>query len=148
MKLTSSGFLLAEALLAILILAMISGSIFFMISASNRTTINAYHQFLGEQTGQEILEVFRSIGFSRLSECHEEHIADYQLNKWQQVEVVSKETGIERPDACTLFERKITMQLLEKDGTPGILLRVAVRLTGNNFNEREIISSTLLVEQP
>ncbi len=149
MKSTFSGFLLTEALLAILILGLVSGSIFLMISASNRNTLDAYHRLLGEQIGQEVVEVFRSIGFSRLSECHEPYIADYKLNDWQPVEPVSKETGIERPDTCAIFERKITMQLLEKDGINAILLKVAVRLQkSNNFTEHEIVSSALLVEQP
>jgi hypothetical protein len=143
------GFLLTEALVAILVLGMVSGSIFFMVSASNRTTLDAYHQLLREQIAQEIIMVFRSIGYGRLSECHEQYIADYRLNEWQPVEARSKETGVTRPDACSIFERKITIQQLEKDGIRAILLRVAVRpQAGRNDSEHEIVSSALLVEQP
>ncbi len=149
MKVRNCGFLLTEALLAILILGLVSSSIFFMISASNRNTLNAHHQLIGEQIAQEIIEVFRSIGYTRLSECHEQYIADYKLNDWQSVEPVSRETGIERPDTCAMFERKITMQLLEKDGINAILLKVAVRLQkSGNFTGHEFVSSALLIEQP
>ena len=148
MKSEQNGFLLPEILLAILILGLVSGSVFFMISASNRSSMNAWHKLLGEQICTEVIEVFRSIGYNRLSECHDQYIADYRLNEWQTVTPSSQNTGIERPDACRLFERKITMQLLEKDGINGILLKVSARLPNNSHEDNEISCSAFLMERP
>ncbi len=149
MKAAQKGILLPEILLAILILGLVSGSVFFMISASNRNSMNAWHKLLGEQMCTEVIEVFRSIGYNRLSECHEQSIADYRLNEWQPVTGSSQVTGIARPDACAMFERKITMQLLEKDGINGILLKVSSRLQKNgNADDNEVSCSALLMEQP
>ncbi len=149
MRQKSTGFLLTEALLAILILGLVSSSVFYMISASNRSTMDAYHQLLGEQLAQEVIEVFRSIGYNRLSECHDQNIGDYKLNDWHPITPLSKETGIERPAGCAMFERQISMQLLEKDGINAILLRVTVRPQKDGFkSDNEVSCSALLIEQP
>ncbi len=145
----SKGFMLTEILLAIFILGLTSVSAFYMISASGRETANAYHQLISEQIGQEIIEVFRTIGFNRLSECHDQQIAGYRLNEWQALSDASQNQRIMRPDICTAFERKITMQLLEKDGINAILLNVAVRpRNGGVGNAAESNYSAILVEQP
>lgn len=141
---------MTEAVLSMLILGLAGTSIFYLISASNRNTLNAYHQYLGEQIAREPLEVFRSLGYARLSECDDRSIADYQLNSWQQVKVFSPTTGIERPPASEFFARKITMQLLEKDGINAILLKIAVRpfKPTNSGDADEISCSGIIVEQP
>ncbi|GAB1353448.1 hypothetical protein MASR1M12_21840 [Erysipelotrichia bacterium] len=145
----SKGFMLAEILLAIFILGLTSVSAFYMISASGRETANAYHQLISEQIGQEIIEVFRTIGFNRLSECHDQQIAGYRLNEWQALSDASQSQLITRPAICAAFERKITMQLLEKDGINAILLNVAVRpQRGGQGSAVESNYSTILVEQP
>lgn len=145
----SKGFMLAEILLAIFILGLTSVSAFYMISASGRETANAYHQLISEQIGQEIIEVFRTIGFNRLSECHDQQIAGYRLNEWQALSDASQSQLITRPAICAAFERKITMQLLEKDGINAILLNVAVRpRNGGVGNAAESNYSAILVEQP
>lgn len=141
--------MLAEVLLAILILGLTSVSAFYMISASGRETSNSYHQLISEQIGQEVIEVFRAIGFNRLSECHEQQIAGYRVNVWQSVAEAGQKASIARPDICAAFERKITMQLLEKDGINAILLNVAVRpRNGGVGNAAESNYSAILVEQP
>ena len=149
MKSDKTGFLLTEALLAMLILGLVSSSVFFMISASNRNSMNAWHSLLGEQLCNETIEVFRSIGYNRLSDCHDQYIADYQLNEWQPVTAASKITGISRPEACSIFARKITMQLLEKDGINGILVKVSVKpLKSSGSEDNQVSCSALLMEQP
>ncbi len=148
MSIATKGFSLPEILLAAIILALLAGSGFMAISSSNNHAMNACNQILEEQIAREALEVFRSIGFNRLSECHESVIAGYQLNTWQPVATFSRETGIERPAACSMFARKISMQLLEKDGINAIMLRVSVRLQKNALiNGNESTFSTILVEQ-
>lgn len=93
--------------------------------------------------------VFRAIGFNRLSECHEQQIAGYRLNEWQAASDDGQKAKIMRPDICAAFERKITMQLLEKDGINAILLNVAVRpRNGGVGNAAESNYSAILVEQP
>lgn len=146
---TFRGFMLAEVLLAILILGLTSVSAFYMISASGRETANAYHQLISEQIGQEIIEVFRTIGFNRLSECHDQQIAGYRLNEWQTASDAAQKQRIARPDICAAFERKITMQLLEKEGISGILLNVSVRPNQSApGSATEANYSVILVEQP
>ncbi len=141
--------MLTEVLLAIFILGLTSVSAFYLISASGRETANAYHQLVSEQIGQEAIEVFRAIGFNRLSECHEQQIASYRLNEWQAVSDTGQKPHIVRPDICSAFERKITMQLLEKDGINAILLNIAVRTQrGGPGNAAESNYSAILVEQP
>lgn len=145
----SKGFMLAEVLLAVFILGLTSVSAFYMISVSGRETANAYHQLICEQAGQEIIEVFRTIGFNRLSECHDQQIAGYRLNEWQAVSDASQTPPITRPAICAAFERKITMQLLEKDGINAILLNVAVRPQRDGAaSVAESNYSAILVEQP
>lgn len=144
-----NGFMLTEVLLAIFILGLTSVSAFYMISASGRETANAYHQLISEQIGQEVIEVFRTIGFNRLSECHEQQIAGYRLNEWQAISDTTQNQHIRRPDICAAFERKITMQLLEKDGINAILLNIAVRpRQGGPGSAAESNYSAILVEQP
>lgn len=150
MKRNFTGFSLPEALLAVLILGLVATSVFYLISATNRSTLNAYYQYLGEQIAHEPLEVFRSIGYAKLSDYSGKSIADYQLNTWQEVAALSPVTGIERPPVSQAFERKITMQLLEKDGINAILLMVSVRphKSGILGRSSEINCSAIIVEQP
>jgi len=148
-KAVFNGFMLTEVLLAIFILGLTSVSAFYMISASGRETANSYHQLICEQISQEVIEVFIAIGFNRLSECHEQQIAGYRLNEWQAASDDGQKAKIMRPDICAAFERKITMQLLEKDGINAILLNVAVRpRNGGVGNAAESNYSAILVEQP
>lgn len=145
---TTSGFSLSEILLSIIILALLAGSGFLAISSSNTHTQNACQQIIAEQIAREAVEVFRSIGFDRLAECHDSAIAGYKLNVWQPVTASSRETGIERPAASSLFERKITMQPLEKEDMNAIMLRVSVRLQQHRFAPgSEITAAAILVKQ-
>ncbi len=120
------GWSLAEILLALLLTAITTGGIFSVMSASNRNTMNAYHLYLTDQLAKEPVEVLRCIGFNTVSKAVETGIGEYSFNKWQSISI-APESNIKRPEDTSLFERKITAEILHTDATRGLLVTVQVR---------------------
>jgi len=121
------GLALTEILLAILLTGLTTGGLFFVMSASSRNTVNAYHIYLAEQLAREPLEVLRCSGFNEISKKLDASIGEYQFNRWQRINPNVSESGIRRPVEAGLFERKLSAELIQHETTRGILLKVSVR---------------------
>lgn len=120
------GWSLTEVLLTILLIGITTGGIFFVMSASNRNTMNAYHLYLTDQLAKEPVEVLRCLGFNSVSRAIQTGIGEYRFNTWQSIGN-SPESNIRKPDDTLFFERKITVEPLNSDETRGLLISVQVR---------------------
>lgn len=145
------GWSLAEILLALLLTAMTTGGIFFVMSASSRNTMNAYHIYLAEQLAGEPLEVLRCTSFAEIAAKLDTGIGEYRFNRWQRIRPVTGRDIINRPPEAEQFERKISAELIQHENTRGILLKVFVRpLTTAQrglISRCETINSGIIIER-
>ncbi len=147
------GYSLPETMLALVILGLLSVGIFYMISATNRSSHNSYHIYLAEQIAHEPLEIFSSLGYKAILDLEKNiGIEDYKVNQWQKLEQKSQKTGIVRPAEVAMFERFISCQRLAGDNTMAFLVQVKVR-PAKDFRDvvllsrNEVVCSDIIIKQ-
>ena len=128
-----------------------SAAIFYVISASNRSSLNSYHLYIAEQIANEPLVVFRSLGFRAIAGSRCNTIGDYAINTWQSIEQKSCVTGILRPEAASLFERHISFQELNDSNVNAVLINIRVRpinkeKSGILAAKNEVMCSDIIIE--
>lgn len=147
------GYSLPETMLALLILGLLSAGIFYVISASNRSSNNSYHLYLAEQIAHEPLEVFNTLGYKSILDLGNGGLEDYKVNQWQKLEPEGYKTGIVRPAEVAMFERFISFQHLSNDNTRALFIQVKVRPAkdfrdGVLMSKSEVVCSDIIIEQP
>lgn len=113
--------------MAVLILSIVSGGIFLLITGASRSSMDSYYEQLALQIAREPVEVFRSFGYERLLKADVNPVADYLVNQWQVMTQFSSESGIDRPEEAGLFERLIELQHIDQPPHKGFLVKVSVR---------------------
>lgn len=147
-----SAFSLPETMLSLVLVGFLSAAVFYVISASNRSSANSFHLYTAEQIAKEPLEVFLSLGYHGIINCESEAVGDYRLNQWQVLEAKSQTTAIVRPEAVALFERFISLQRLTDAQVNAVLVNVRVRPVGSAKNsilsaKNEVVCSDIIIEQ-
>ncbi len=118
------GFSVVEITIAILLLAVMSASVFTLIGFANRGTMDSYFEFLALALAREPIEVFRAFGYHWLREYEKHPLPKYPLG----FSIVSDANlGIEQyPKDATAFVRHISFRPLEKDGLKALTVRVTI----------------------
>ncbi len=119
------GFTLLEILLAVFLLSLAVLSVFWTIDQSNRGALDAQYEFLAQSLLREPIEVFRGLGFRRLSEYESRPLADYPLG-WSSLGNPIPGGGIQRPVEAADFRRHIELKRVDREGHQAI--RVTVRV--------------------
>lgn len=117
------GFNLIELLMAMLFLSFVMMGVLYLNSSSNRSSMDAYFEFMATQLALEPIEIFRTFGYDWMKSYATHQLDDYPIGESE-----IKNRSIRHPAESTLFLREII--LVPIDGTSEIpnAMRVKVRV--------------------
>ncbi|MBF0547683.1 MAG: hypothetical protein HQM08_24805 [Candidatus Riflebacteria bacterium] len=120
-----NGFSMVEILISLLFIALVMVGISNVNIMANKSSMDAYYEFLAVQLAQEPLEIFRAFGYDWLSNYQSHALADYPLDTWNQV-LSSKAGGIQYPQEAELFQRKVSLKSISTSPVKAIRIKVQV----------------------
>ena len=144
------GFTLVEVCIGILLLSLVLFSFLKINSFANRSTMDAYYEYMGQQLANEPIEVFRALGYKRLKDAEKKPIPGYVINATQKIE--EEHPGEKYPIEAGLFSRKVELEQIEDDGVKGFLVKVSVFPTEKNkasawLTNQVITAAGLIIEE-
>ncbi len=142
-----AGFSITEVMLSVLILGLITVFIMQFIFASNRNARIIYLQHIAETMAQEPIEIFQAMGFAVIKKRLNEKFPELVLGKWQQISELCTVTGLIRPSAATLFERKIQISEIKTGCSEAYLIKVIVKSGKQNSAPIAEVSKTGMLIQ-
>lgn len=150
------GFSLIELLLGMLFLSVVLLGIIWLNSSSNRSSMDAYYEFMATELALEPLEVFRSFGYEWVKQYPGNVMNSYPLHDFEDITSPLNGSGFQYPAEASLFQRKITLQELRGTGATPNAMRVRVEVIPKGdgrasawlLRKEPIRMETLIVERP
>ncbi|OGK07792.1 MAG: hypothetical protein A2W80_02780 [Candidatus Riflebacteria bacterium GWC2_50_8] len=152
-KKLGDGFAFSEILIAILLFGLISLYLMQLFNFSNQGTMLVYYQHIAEKLAEEPIEFLRGTGYEGIIACEQNKFPEYKVDIWHSLADSNELTADDRPDAVSLFERKISLSPTVAEDTRGYLVRVVVRpvSTSSSFLQKrmeEVTCSAFILERP
>ena len=139
-----------------LFLSFVLLGVIWMNSSSNRSSMDAYYEFMATQLALEPLEVFRSFGYDWVKKYPGNALAQYPLHDFEDIKSPLNGSGFQYPAEAGLFQRRITLEELPGGaGIPNAIRgKVEVIPKGESrayawlLKKDPVRMETLIVEQP
>lgn len=143
------GMSLLEVIIAMFFMSIAILSFFTMNQASNKSSMDAYYEFLAFSLAREPIEVFRGFGYDYLASILFE---DASPPAWYSIDsnfhdIQFKPTAdMQYPAEASLFQRNIQLESVAKGNLKAIKIKVTVAVKGQSRAEIWMRKKTVQLE--
>lgn len=149
------GFSLLEIIMAMAFMMVALVSVFWMNSASNKGSMDAYYEFMAFSLAREAIEVFRGFGYDCLNNYASGASShpNYPVNSGAQPIKSSITDEIQRPAEAELFQREIKLKHFNSGNINAIRMTVIISIAGQSrasvwMSRDSVQLEAVIVEQP
>jgi hypothetical protein len=156
MSKTKLGLSLLEIIIAIFFMSIAILSFFTMNQASNRSSMDAYYEFLAFSLAKEPIEVFRGFNYDYLAAIVFQGAASpaiYPTDGSFHEIPFDPTIDMQYPSEAALFQRKIELSSVEESGIKGIKIKVTVSVKGSSraevwMSNKAVDLEAVILERP
>ncbi len=150
------GFSLVEILIAAFIMASLLVGLFKLTSSAQRTSMNAYFNFLGSQVAREPIEILRGFGY-HWAAGYLKHIPaepyNFHLGEWVNMSTLFDLHPEMFPRPVKYFRRKVEIDIIKEDFPRALMVTVTVQPLDSSplkiwLTRDEIVQKGMIVEAP